>query len=194
MKILAIIRARSTHACLSPLHSYFHTKGNGRNVRRKIHLDRRKSPSLHSGRPLRILSENGIVRGAKVSRLLPSNNERPSYLNGEGSKPRLSLEPRTEKQRNDKKEGGRGEEEKKEGRKEERSASRAFSRGGEGEGNSKEAGISSAFAWKYRSRDGIPIDRIFRNGEILQSLPSLLSRFIIFRLYHLPLLITVNGN
>lgn len=107
---------------------------------------------------------------------------------------RLSLKPRTEKERNDKKEGGRGEEEKKEGRKEERSASRAFSRGGEGEGNSKEAGISSAFAWKYRSRDGIPIDRIFRNGEILQSLPSLLSRFIIFRLYHLPLLITVNGN
>ena len=193
MKILAIIRARSTHACLSPLHSYFHTKGNGRNVRRKIRLDR-KSPSLHSGRPLRILSENGIVRGAKVSRLLPSNNERPSYLNGEGSKSRLSLEPRTEKERNDKKEGGRGKEEKKEGRKEERSASRAFSRGGEGEGSSKEAGISSAFAWKYRSRDGIPIDRIFRNGEILQSLPSLLSRFIIFRLYHLPLLITVNGN
>lgn len=76
------------------------------------------------------------------------------------------------KERNDRKrwaarEGG--EERRKE--KKERYASGPFSRRREGKGNSKEAGISSAFAWKYRSRNGIPIDRIFRSGEIQAYLP-----------------------
>lgn len=192
MKILAIIRARSTHACLSPLHSYFHTKGNG------MAMLGGKSISIAVNRrpftPVVLFESSRRMESYVAQKCRDFSHRTTSVPLTWMARARLSLKPRTEKERNDKKEGGRGKEEKKEGRKEERSASRAFSRGGEGEGNSKEAGISSAFAWKYRSRDGIPIDRIFRNGEILQSLPSLLSRFIIFRLYHLPLLITVNGN
>lgn len=147
----------------------FPCEGNGRNI-----FEARKI-AIHDSlqRPPRILSENEIVRGAIVSRLLPSNNERPSYLNGEGSKPWLSLKPRGERKETIESGGRRGRGERKEGKgeKKERYASGPFSRRREGEGNSKEAGISSAFAWKYRSRNGIPIDRIFRSGEIQAYLP-----------------------
>lgn len=76
---------------------------------------------------------------------------------------------------------GRGEGEKRERKKRKKERKRRDYFLGEGKGNSKAARISSAFAWKYA------VDRIFQ-ARIQTSPPSspLLSRFIIFRLYHLP--------
>lgn len=171
----------------------FPCEGNGRNIFRG---EENPSVNRHSRFPPVSLFENEIVRGAKVSRVLPSNNERPSYLNGEGSKPRF-LRNRGGKRKETIKSAGEG--------------------GGEGrrEGKRRKGGkkrkvcVATIFPKRreetLKRRESRPLSHgntAVRNGSIAFFAtgrfskaplppPSLLSRFIISRLYHLPLLIII---
>lgn len=160
----------------------FPCEGNGRNIFRG---EENPSVNRHSRFPPVSLFENEIVRGAKVSRVLPSNNERPSYLNGEGSKPRFLRNRGGKRKETIKSAGEGGGEGRREGKRRERGKEKKGLRRDyfpeEKGGNSKAAGISSAFAWKYRSSQRI--DRIFRDREIFQSTPT--SPFLTFTLHYL---------
>lgn len=169
----------------------FPCEGNGRNIFRG---EENPSVNRHSRFPPVSLFENEIVRGAKVSRVLPSNNERPSYLNGEGSKPRFLRNCGGKRKETIKSAGEGGGEGRREGKRRERGKEKKGLRRDyfpeEKGGNSKAAGISSAFAWKYRN-GSIAFFATGRFSKAPLPPPSLLSRFIISRLYHLPLLIII---
>lgn len=178
MKILAVIRLIDPRA--SPLF-HFRAKEMGAifSEARKI---RRKSPfTIPSSVPLR--EWNRTWRKSVASS--PIEQRASLLLEWRGLEAALSSKPRGEKERNDKKRrwrrrGRKERREKKERGKEKKGLRRDYFPEEKG-GNSKAAGISSAFAWKYRSSQRI--DRIFRDREIFQSTPP--SPFLTFTLHYL---------